>query len=87
MPKKHSACYCVDAVNTNRLEKFLNDTTKVYANAKMHQTEIRGIPRLCLFALSDLPKEIEIKYDYQAPGIWCLLFSHLQNEKVVSIIV
>lgn len=60
----------MDATNTSRLGKFVNDTTKVYANAKVRQIEINGIPRLCLFALNDLLKEIEIRYDYQAPGLW-----------------
>ena len=60
----------MDATNTNRLGKFVNDTTKVYANAKMRQIEISEVPRICLFALSDLPKEIENRYDYQAPGLW-----------------
>ena len=66
MPKKHFAYYGVDAANTKRLGKFVNDSTKVYANAKIHQIEISRIPRLCLFAVSDLPPKIEIKYDYQA---------------------
>ena len=60
----------MDATNTSTLEKFVNDTTKVYANAKMRQIEKNEIPRLCLFALSDLPKEIEIRYGYQSAGLW-----------------
>ena len=63
MQKKPFACYRVDAASTNRLGKFVNDTTKIYAKTKMHQIEISGILRLISVIFSKkLKSDMTIKH-------------------------
>ena len=69
----------MDATNSNRLRKFLNDSNMVNANSKMSQFIVDGRPKLCLFVLKNIPSNAALKYDYKAPELWC------RNKKVIPI--
>ena len=60
----------IDATNSSRLGKYVNDSNKANSNAKMRQIEVDGFPRLCLFALKDIKAGTELRYDYEATGVW-----------------
>lgn len=47
--------------------KFINDS--VYANCAMKKIDVSGIPHLCLFAVTDIAKGTEIRYNYNDKGL------------------
>lgn len=58
----------VDATHSQRLGKFINDSN--HPNAKMKSVVVDDVPKLCLFAITDIKKNWEIRYDYDAPNLW-----------------
>ncbi|CAG2211238.1 unnamed protein product [Mytilus edulis] len=58
---------CIDATNTDRLCRFVNDESRLskHCNAKMkiHRLSSTDV-RLCLFAIKDIGEGEEISYDY-----------------------
>ncbi|XP_060590855.1 uncharacterized protein LOC132745869 isoform X2 [Ruditapes philippinarum] len=57
--------YFIDATNNSSIARMANDidyATK--ANCKMKKVVVNGVPRLGLFALNEISKGTELRYDY-----------------------
>ena len=48
--------FSIDAIETECLGKYVNDSSPIYANAKMKLIMVNEIPALCLFARVDCIK-------------------------------
>lgn len=61
----------IDATGTcNQSCHLVNDANEKSANSKMRLIEVKGQPRLCLFAKQDFGIGEEITYDYGAENLW-----------------
>ena len=58
----------VDATKTESIGRYVNDSP--HPNAKMRCIYHNKEPRLLLFAITNIPENFEIRYDYQATGLW-----------------
>lgn len=54
----------IDATNSDCLARMVNDCPQSKANCKMEIIDVDGSPRLCLFALRNICKHEELRYDY-----------------------
>ena len=44
----------IDATESHRIGKYINDSPRRYANAVMKPVVVNQFPRLCLFAATDI---------------------------------
>ena len=56
--------FSVDATHSACLVRFVNDCPVANANSKMVLAERNNQPYLVLFALKDVKKDEELRYDY-----------------------
>ena len=61
--------FSVDATMTEGIGKFVNDSPSPNAKMKVIYVE-ENKPRLLLFAITTILPNTEIRYDYQAKGLW-----------------
>lgn len=57
-------CFSIDATESNRLGKFVNDAPPRYANCVAKTMMVLGQPHVILFASRDIPAGSEIDYNY-----------------------
>ena len=63
----------IDVTYSTSLAKSVNDSPTKYENCKMIKIEVKGEPRLGLFAKRDIDKYDKLRYDYGIFGseaIW-----------------
>ena len=60
--------YSVDATKTECKAKYINDSSR--GNARMFTQMQDGILKLVLYATKLIPAKSEIRYNYNAPGLW-----------------
>ena len=60
--------HSIDATNSIRLGKFVNDSPK--PNSKMKVVLVNDEKRICLFASKRISFGEEIRYDYHADNLW-----------------
>lgn len=56
--------FSIDASHNNRLGRFVNDSPQKFANTVAKTMEVDGVPHVALFALTDIPSGVELRYDY-----------------------
>lgn len=60
-------CFClysIDAKNSNRLAKFVNDSPGRFANCKAKTLTVNSRPHLIIFATKPIMTGTELRYDY-----------------------
>lgn len=62
---KHIFCFSIDASTTVCLARMVNDVDKfTKANCIIKKIIVNNAPHLCIFALRDINKDDELRYDY-----------------------
>lgn len=56
--------YSIDASGSERLGKFVNDAPKKVANCVAKAAFVNGMPRVLLYAVKNIPANMELRYDY-----------------------
>jgi hypothetical protein len=56
--------YSIDASDSERLGKYVNDAPKKNANCVAKSAFVCGMPRVLLFAAKDIPANMELRYHY-----------------------
>ncbi|XP_060599235.1 histone-lysine N-methyltransferase set-1-like [Ruditapes philippinarum] len=57
--------YCIDATDNESIARYVNDIDyKTKPNCKVKKVIVNGIPRLVIFAIRDIAKGVELRYDY-----------------------
>ena len=60
--------YSIDATYDDRLGKFVNDSAK--PNTVIKSVIVDGSVHLCMFALKEITNGDELRYNYNAPGLF-----------------
>jgi hypothetical protein len=76
----------IDATDSTRVARFINDGTGVVKNAYMRPISHKGLTRLCLFASKRITPGIEIHYDYgdKSQNLWWRVNTLLFHVDYVS---
>ena len=75
--------FSVDATNTVGIGRYVNDSST--PNAKMKVIYIDNLPRLLLFSIKEISKGDEVRYDYEAKGLWWRKFPRLRKPLHLSV--
>nr|XP_047135056.1 uncharacterized protein LOC124812431 isoform X17 [Hydra vulgaris] len=59
---------CIDGTEDTNLGVFVNDSKA--GNCAMHIKVFCGMPHLCLYALKDIEKGTELRYNYNSVNLW-----------------
>ncbi|XP_065671733.1 uncharacterized protein LOC136089609 [Hydra vulgaris] len=60
--------YCIDGTEDTNLGVFVNDSKA--GNCAMHIKVFGNMPHLCLYALKDIEKGTELRYNYNSVNLW-----------------
>jgi hypothetical protein len=56
--------YSIEASESERLGKFVNDAPRKFANCVAKAVFLQGMLRVLLFATKNIPANTELRYDY-----------------------
>ena len=68
IPQLFFIFFSVDATNSiGRVARYINDSK--FVNCLIKVVIVENKPHLCIFALVDIDKDIELRYNYGEPGL------------------